>query len=51
MDGTAGGFLASFASNGNNMKAARIVTYPSGYTDRAAYRSAYETAVSGAALT
>ena len=51
MDGTGSGFLGNFASSGNFLKAARIVTYPSGYAGRAAYRSAYETAISGAPLT
>lgn len=51
MDGSGSGLLGNYASSGNFLKAARIVTYPSGYAGRAAYRSAYETAISGAPLT
>ena len=41
----------SYSSTGCYLRAMRIASYPVGYTGRAAYRSAYEIAVSGAALT
>lgn len=51
MDGIASGFLNNFTTSGNGQAAGRIVTYPDGYTGRAAYRSAYETLISGSPLT
>lgn len=44
-------FSNLYSATGAYLKALRIVTYPSGYADRASYRSTVETAISGAALT
>jgi len=48
--GTGSG-LTNFSLTGGYIKKACIVTYPSGYSGRAAYRSALETTLSGSPLT
>lgn len=43
--------IAVYSATGFYLKVLRIVTYPTGYADRASYRSTVETAIAGAPLT